>query len=202
MDLNNIGKFIAEQRKNKNLTQIKLAEKLNISEKAISKWECGKGFPDSSLILPLCNELNISANELLSGKKLENDEYKPNAEDNLIFLVNEKNINKKKTIIANLMAGIILIAGLTIMFTASFVNMTNWIRVVLIIMGFLVLFPGIILVCMMDNDAGYFECKHCKHRFKPTDIDYIMGAHSLTTRHLKCPHCNKKSWCKRRLTKK
>ena len=202
MDLNLIGKFIAEQRKNKNLTQIKLAEKLNVSEKAVSKWECGKGFPDSSLILPLCNELNITANELLSGKKLETSEYKSNAEDNLISLVNEKNFNKKKTIIANLMAGLILISCLTILFVASYVNLYTWARILLIVIALLVLVTGIILVCIMDNDAGYFECRHCKHRFKPKDIDYIMGAHTLTTRHLKCPHCNKKSYCKKRLTKK
>ena len=66
-----IGKFIAECRKKKNLTQMQLAEKLNITDRAISKWETGKGIPDSSIMLELCNELDISVNELLSGELIE-----------------------------------------------------------------------------------------------------------------------------------
>ena len=81
MDLKQTGLFIREQRKAKKLTQVQLALKLNVSEKTISKWECGKGFPDTSLILPLCTELGISANELLSAKKLPTEkEYKETAE--------------------------------------------------------------------------------------------------------------------------
>ena len=66
-----IGKFIAECRKKNNLTQMQLAEKLNITDRAISKWENGKGMPDSSLMLDLCHELNISVNELLCGELIE-----------------------------------------------------------------------------------------------------------------------------------
>ena len=77
MDLSVTGKFISERRKEKGLTQVKLAEKLNVSEKTISKWECGKGFPDTTLILPLCEILENSANELLSAKLLPTDkEYR------------------------------------------------------------------------------------------------------------------------------
>ena len=75
MDLMQIGKFIAERRKFKKLTQSELAKKMNISEKTVSKWECGYGFPDTSLILPLCNALDITANELLSGKLLSEGSY-------------------------------------------------------------------------------------------------------------------------------
>ena len=84
MDLRISGKFIAEQRKAKGFTQIKLAEILHVSEKTISKWECGNGFPDTTLILPLCEALNISANELLSGKILAREEYREKAEQNLM----------------------------------------------------------------------------------------------------------------------
>ena len=77
MDLLKVGKFISEKRKEKKLTQLELAQKLNISEKTVSKWECGKGFPDTSLILPLCEVLDLNANELLSGKTIKDDkEYK------------------------------------------------------------------------------------------------------------------------------
>ena len=79
MDLKRTGEFIKERRKAKNLTQADLAEKIYVSEKTISKWECGNGFPDTSLILPLCQALDINANELLSGKKLDEAEYKHEA---------------------------------------------------------------------------------------------------------------------------
>ena len=71
-----IGKFIAECRKNKNMTQAELAEKLNITDRAISKWETGKGMPDSSIMLDLCNELKISVNELLSGEMISMESKK------------------------------------------------------------------------------------------------------------------------------
>ena len=73
MNLLNTGNLIQTKRKQINLTQLELSQKLNVSEKTISKWECGKGFPETSLILPLCKELNITANELLSGKLLPSD---------------------------------------------------------------------------------------------------------------------------------
>ncbi|MBO4726634.1 MAG: helix-turn-helix transcriptional regulator, partial [Clostridia bacterium] len=86
MDLAITGKFIKEQRKSQGLTQGELAAKLMVSEKTVSKWECGNGFPDTTLMLPLCKELKISANELLSAKKLSVEEYKPQAEQNLVVL--------------------------------------------------------------------------------------------------------------------
>lgn len=89
-----IGKFIAECRKNKNLTQAQLAEKLNITDRAISKWETGKGMPDTSIMLELCNELDISVNELLSGEMIEMKDYQSIAETNLIDL--KKQIDKMR----------------------------------------------------------------------------------------------------------
>ena len=84
MDQIKIGKFIAESRKKNNLTQMQLAEKLNITDRAISKWENGKGMPDSSLMLDLCNELKISVNELLSGEMIDMNNYNEIAEKNLL----------------------------------------------------------------------------------------------------------------------
>ena len=75
MDQIKIGKFIAEERKRKNYTQKVLAEILGISDKTISKWERGNGFPEISLLLPLCNELEITVNELLSGERLQEVDY-------------------------------------------------------------------------------------------------------------------------------
>ena len=93
-----IGKFIAECRKNSNLTQMQLAEKLNITDRAISKWENGKAMPDSSIMLDLCKELKISVHELLSGEMIDMKNYNKIAEENL-FKLNESNEKKKKIIL-------------------------------------------------------------------------------------------------------
>ena len=98
MDQIKIGKFIAECRKNSNLTQMQLAEKLNITDRAISKWENGKAMPDSSIMLDLCKELKISVNELLSGEMIDMKNYNKIAEENL-FKLNESNEKKKKIIL-------------------------------------------------------------------------------------------------------
>ena len=106
MDQIKIGKFIANCRKENNLTQMQLAEKLNITDRAISKWENGKGMPDSSIMIDLCNELKISVNELLSGEKME--EYNKKAEENL-FELYKSNEKKNKIINSVVIIAIILI---------------------------------------------------------------------------------------------
>ena len=90
MDQIKTGRFISQERKSRNLTQKQLAEKLNISDKTISKWECGKGFPEISLILPLCDILQTSVNELLLGERVSEEEYRKKAEENILNLVKEK----------------------------------------------------------------------------------------------------------------
>lgn len=87
MDQIKIGQFIARMRKEKNLTQRQLADILDISDKTISKWETGNGLPDVSLMMPLCETLTISVNELLSGKRLVDRDYKDKAEENMLALL-------------------------------------------------------------------------------------------------------------------
>ena len=90
MDQIKIGRFIAEIRKAKGLTQKQLSEKLGVSDKTVSKWECGKGMPDNAFMLPLCEILEITVNELLSGERLSDNCYGRKAEENIINLL-EKN---------------------------------------------------------------------------------------------------------------
>ena len=104
MDQIKIGKFIADCRKDKQLTQKALAEKLGITDRAISKWENGRGLPDSSIMLELCNELDISVNELLSGEKLATEDYQKDAEKNLVALKqSDENMEHKFQMISRLM---------------------------------------------------------------------------------------------------
>ena len=86
MDLSKIGKFIAECRKNKNITQRELAEKLLITDRAVSKWERGLSLPDAGIMLELCNILDITVNELLNGEKIDMKDYKQKNEELLIEL--------------------------------------------------------------------------------------------------------------------
>ena len=94
------GKFIASCRKEKGLTQAQLAEKLNITDRAVSKWETGKCMPDSSIMLELCNILDVTGNELLSGERIEMNNYEEKVSENLIELKrkDENNMNKNTVI--------------------------------------------------------------------------------------------------------
>src|SRR5574344_1625485 len=103
-----IGKFIAECRKKNNLTQMQLAEKLNITDRAISKWENGKAMPDSSIMLDLCAELKISVNELLSGEVLEMNSYNEKMEQNLIDMVRQKEASDKRLLKMEIVIGVLI----------------------------------------------------------------------------------------------
>ena len=100
MNENKIGAFISTLRKEKELTQAQLAEKLNVTDKAISRWETGKGMPDSSLLVPLANILGITVNELLTGEKIPEETFTQKSEDNLVVAVQrtETAVKKGKTV--------------------------------------------------------------------------------------------------------
>lgn len=200
MDQQKIGRFIAQMRKEKALTQRGLADTLCISDKTISKWENGKGMPEVSLMMPLCEALDITANELLSGERLSQDDYIMKAEENIMTLVKEREESKKKIILSAIVAVITIIGGTALVTVSGAFEMELWTRILLIAIGLIVIFGGITVAAVLEMEAGTFECKHCKHRFVPTVGAYIAGPHSITTRYLRCPECGKKSYCKRRLT--
>ena len=201
MDQVKTGQFIKTCRKEKNLTQREIAEKLNISEKTVSKWETGNGLPEVGLMLPLCELLEISVNELLSGERLDEKEYHEKAEQNIMSLIQEKAEAKKKLIIAVIIGVITLLAGLTICLLAELLEMELWLRIVLGVLGAVIVVTGIGLACFLERDAGVYECKHCGERFVPTMTAYLFAPHMPTSRRLKCPKCGKKSYCKKRLSK-
>ena len=201
MDQVQIGQFIKTIRKEKNLTQREVANRLGISEKTVSKWETGNGLPEVSLMLPLCELLEISVNELLSGERLDGKQYFERAEQNIMSLIQEKAEAKKKIIIAVIVAVITLLAGLTIIFLSDLLEMETWLRIVLAVIGFFIICVGIGIACVLERDAGVYECKHCGERFVPTMKAYLFALHTPTSRRMKCPKCGKKSYCKKRLSK-
>ncbi|MBQ8406134.1 MAG: helix-turn-helix transcriptional regulator [Clostridia bacterium] len=201
MDQITTGKFIAERRKARGLTQRELADLLNISDKTVSKWERGGGLPEVSLMLPLCKELDISVNELLSGKKLSDSEYKQNAEDNILSLIQEERAKTKfQTIIAVIVVVATFFAGLTLIMLSGFLEMKTLYRILLIVIGAVVILTGIGVAVALEITCGAFECRKCGHRFVPSVGAYLMGIHTATTRLLKCPKCKKTSWCARRMS--
>ena len=202
MDQVKIGKFIAECRKNKKLTQFQLAEKLNITDRAISKWETGKGMPDSSIMLELCNELDISVNELLSGEVIKMENYNKKAEENLLEMAKkEETQNKKMMMYEWVIGGISSVTFLVLIFTLSFAVENNIVKVILFILAFLVLIVGISFALKIETETGYYECKNCHNKYIPKYSQVYFAMHYGTTRYLKCPKCNKRSWNKKVLTK-
>ena len=203
MDLSITGKFIAERRKEKGFTQVKLAEKLNVSEKTISKWECGNGFPDTTLILPLCEVLEISANELLSAKLLPTEkEYKQQAEQNLIEMKKQQDITTKNLLSLEIAIGYLSsITFMVFIFVASFCSLSVAWRISLIVIGFLNFCVGVMYCIAIEAKAGFYKCEHCKHRYIPTYKSVLFSTHFGRTRYMKCPNCGKKSWQKKVVSK-
>ncbi len=201
MDQIKTGQFIAGEHKRKGYTQKQLAETLNISDKTISKWERGGGFPEVSLLLPLCGELGVTVNELLSGERVSPEDYQKKAEENMMNLVKEAQENRKKIILSALMAVLAIVAAVPLVVVAGALEMETWLRCLLIGIGLVVAVLGIIIACILDRDAGAFECPQCHQRFVPEMGAYIMGPHTITKRKLRCPHCGAHKYCKHVLTK-
>ena len=190
MDQIKIGKFIAECRKKNNLTQMQLAEKLNITDRAISKWENGKAMPDSSIMLDLCNELKISVNELLSGEMIEMKEYNKKTEELLLKMTQEKENNDKELLNMEIFIGILVsIILISCVFVASFVNMPNWLKIGLIIIGLIPFIIGVAYAIKIEQVAGYYECQNCHYKYVPKYKDVLLALHIGRNRKMKCLKC-------------
>jgi transcriptional regulator with XRE-family HTH domain/predicted RNA-binding Zn-ribbon protein involved in translation (DUF1610 family) len=196
MDQIKIGKFIASLRKEKGLTQMMLADRLGISDKTVSKWERGAGLPDVSLMLPLCETLEISVNELLTGEKLTDADYKKKAEVTIMNLVQENKENKKR-LYQSIVCGIItIIAVCALIIIAAYIEMPTVIRIMLIVIAVIPAAAGISAAATLDVNAGHFQCPDCGHLFVPEMKDYVKAYHTFTKRRLTCPVCGKTGMCK------
>lgn len=201
MDLIRTGRLIAGERKRKGFTQRQLADVLGISDKTVSKWERGNGFPDVSLLLPLCGELELTVNELLAGERVAEEDYKKKAEENMVNLVREAQESKKKIVLSVLVAVLMLLAVVPLFVLASMLDLAVWARCVLVGIGLAQIVLAIIIACVLDREAGAFECPECGERFVPSMGEYMMAFHTITRRRLRCPKCGAKRYCKKVLTK-
>ena len=198
MDQIKIGKFIADCRKEKGLTQMQLAEKLGITDKAISKWERGIAMPDTSIMLELCDILGISVNELLSGEKISMENN--NQKNEQLLLDMAKELEKKNKTIWNAMWTIMtvsilgLLGGLAII--ALFMPEGPWMIVAILALCVVFLIPCFYAL-KLEVSVGAYKCKKCGHEIVPTYAQALNAMHRGTTRYLKCPHCGKRTWCKK-----
>ena len=156
MDQIQIGKFIAESRKSMNLTQRQLADALSISDKTISKWECGKGLPEVSLMLPLCAALDITVNDLLSGEKVSSTDYQKKAEGNMMNLMKENEENRKRMALCIITVAITVIAVCALIVIASYIDLPTVVRIILIVGAALVAVACIAAGAMLEIKSGYF----------------------------------------------
>ena len=198
MDQIKIGKFIQEKRKEKGLTQSDLAEKLNITDRAISKWENGICLPDAGTMPLLCEILCISINDLFSGEKVDMKNNEKKLEENLLEMTKLKEQKDKELLTMEIVIGVLSSLVLFVLiFVASFVDMPNYVRIILIVTGIIPFAIGISYAIRIEQVAGYYECKECHHKYVPKYSSVLFAMHVNRTRYMKCPKCGKKSWQKK-----
>lgn len=202
MDQAKVGRFIAACRKKADLTQAQLAEKLNITNRAVSKWETGKAMPDSSIMLALCDVLGITVNDLLCGEVVTMENYNKELENNLLEMAKQKEEADRRLLKLEIVLGIIavlpLIAAAVI---TSIVPMEEWKGGLLVGLSLLPLLIAIPFALRIEQKAGYYECQKCGHRHIPQYSSVFWAMHISRTRYMRCPKCGKMSWQKKVISK-
>lgn len=203
MNQEKIGRFIAQCRKQNGFTQASLAEKLGITDRAVSKWENGKSMPDASIMLELCGLLKINVNELLMGEHVAMENYKEIAEQNLIKMrKQEEQANKRLMSAEYFLVTLAVIASLAMIIIGILLAAENWIAAaVLCSLGALIIISAIVYGLKIEHEAGYYECPECKERYVPSLKAVVLAPHYGTTRKMRCPHCNKRGYHKKVMTK-
>ena len=201
MEPTRIGRFIAERRKALGLTQRQLAEQLSVSDKAVSKWETGRGLPDVLLMPPLCAVLGITVNDLLSGEYVSERDYQKKAEENMMELMKQNAENKLRMAQSLTCGAVTIVAVCALVCLASFLPLPVAARIALLAFAIATAVAGIWAAATLDVRAGWFECPHCKELFVPPMADYVKGCHTFTKRRLTCPRCGQTGMCRHRVAR-
>ena len=203
MNLIKIGKFISDLRKEKGITQEQLAERLYITDRAVSKWERGLSLPDADKMLELCDILGINVNELLNGERIMKEDYKKKTEELLIELAKKDELNNRRLItdmwVLTVTAFIFYVA---IILTSCILLEEGPVLAIIICVSTVLLLAVCFYGFKLEVDAGYYECKHCHHVFEERNyFKLLMAPHRGTSRYQKCPKCGKKSMAKKVMSK-
>ena len=202
MDQVKIGKFIAACRKEKNLTQAQLAEKLNVTDRAVSKWETGRGMADVSIMSDLCGCLGISVDELLRGEKVPLEEGAQKNEQLLLEMAKELEQKNKmiwRAMWALMTVSIIALLG-GLLVAALLIPEGPWQLVVILLSCAFFMLPCLYAL-KLEVSVGAYRCRHCGNEIVPSYKQALNAMHRGTTRYLKCPACGKRTWCKKVLKK-
>lgn len=207
MDQIKIGKFIASCRKEQSMTQAVLAEKLGISDRAVSKWETGKSMPDSGIMLELCELLKINVNELLSGEHITMEDYNAKSEEVILGLKSENEKYAKRLLRSEAYIVVVgVVASLAMIIAGTIIALKNGendpLAIVLIVSGCVIVVAAALIGLGIEVKTGYYECAECGHIYKPSSLlKTAFAIHMNTTRYMKCPKCGKRCWQKKVLTK-
>lgn len=202
-----IGKFIASCRKKQGMTQAVLAEKLGISDRAVSKWETGKSMPDSGIMLELCELLKINVNELLSGEHITMEDYNAKSEEVILGLKSENEKYAKRLLRSEAYIVVVgVVASLAMIIAGTIIALKNGendpLAVVLIVSGCVIVVAAALIGLGIEVKTGCYECAECGHIYKPSSLlKTAFAIHMNTTRYMKCPKCGKRCWQKKVLTK-
>lgn len=197
MDQIKIGKFIASCRKEQGMTQAVLAEKLGISDRAVSKWETGKSMPDSGIMLELCELLKINVNELLSGEHITMEDYNAKSEKVIIGLKSENEKYAKRLLRSEAYIVVVgVAASLAMIIAGTIIALKNGendpLAIVLIVSGCVIVVAAALIGLGIEVKTGYYECAECGHIYKPSSLlKTAFAIHMNTTRYMKCPKCGK-----------
>ena len=202
MDQIKIGKFIQKKRKEKGITQAELAEILNITDRAISKWENGICMPDVSTIEELCKILNITINDLFSGEVVDMKNNEKMLEQNLLEMTRLKEERDKQLLTLEIFIGItstIILLGSVLL--VCWLELSKIPATILITISSIIFAIGMCLALKIEQIAGYYECSNCHHKYIPTYKSVFWAKHINRTRKMTCPKCGKKTSNKKVLTR-
>ena len=198
MDQIKIGKFISEKRKEKGITQSELAEKLYITDRAISKWENGICMPDVGTIPELCKILNITINDLFSGEVVNMKDNEKKLEENLMEMAKQKEEADKRLLnlewVIGILACIVLFGA---MLVPAYVEMKTYLKVIIMVSGVVVFLIAMFYALKIEQVAGYYECRNCGHKYVPGYWTCFFAPHIGRSRYMRCPECNTKSYHKK-----
>ena len=202
MDQIKIGRFIAERRKGCGLTQMQLAEQMNVSDRAVSKWETGKSLPDSSIMLELCDILSITVNDLLCGEVVSMENYNREVEERLVELVKEKEASDRRLLRMEIVTGVMcLIPLIAAIVLVNVISMEEWLGGLIVGLCVIPLLVATPFMIRIEQTAGYYECASCGHNHIPKYASVFMAMHMGRTRYMKCPKCGKRTWNKKVIEK-
>ena len=159
--------------------------------------------PDSAIMLELCSLLKITVNDLLSGEVIIVEDYNKEMENKLIEMVRQKEESDKRLLFLEIFIGVLCVAILlAAAVVASYVQIEEWQRVVIILAGLFPLLVAMPFMLKIEQVAGYYECKKCGHRYVPEFKSVFWAPHMGRTRYMRCPKCGKKSWHKKVISEK